>query len=90
MATPRELALRQHLTDYLDAVVPLDEFQDWLVGATWDIDETGDHAAIELTYDIKLALAEHSGGHISEDELRSELRPLLPENARARSAVASA
>ena len=82
--------LRQHLTEYLHDDVPLDDFKDWLVGATWDIDETGDPAAIELTYDIKLALAEHSGGRISENELRSELQPLAPMASQARSAVATA
>ncbi len=90
MSSPHASDLRQHLTEYLNGDVSLDDFKYWLVGATWDIDETGDPAAIELTYDIKLALAEHSGGHISEDELRSELQPLAPMVAQARSAAATA
>jgi hypothetical protein len=87
MSSLRVSDLRQHLTEYLDGDASLDDFKDWLVGATWDIDETGDAAAIELTYDIKLALAEHSGGHISENELRTELRPLAPMPSRARRAA---
>jgi hypothetical protein len=54
----------------------LDEFKDWLIGATWDIDAGGDPSAIALTYGIKLALAEHSSGYVAEDELRRELASL--------------
>jgi hypothetical protein len=76
-AVPLELALREHLADYLAGAVTLDEFKDWLVGATWDVDECGDSTAIELAYEIKLALAEHSGGHATDEELRAALRDQL-------------
>ncbi len=83
MASPRELALREHLANYLADVESPDDFKDWLVGATWGIDETGDRSAIALTYDIKLALAEHSSGHSTEDELRRELQPLVTADVRS-------
>ena len=72
-----EQDLREHLAEYLAERTTLDEFKDWLVGATWDIDETGDETVTELVYEIKLALAEESSGFISERELRAELTPLV-------------
>ena len=87
MSSPRELALREHLAAFVGGDSSLAGFTDWLVGATWDIDETGDRAAIDLTYDIKLALAEHSRGHVTEDDLRRELRGVFAIDPRAPSAA---
>lgn len=76
MASPFELELRERLIGYLDGREPLDEFKHWLIGATWDIDSSGDPAAIALVYEIKLALAVHSSGYVSEDRVRRELASL--------------
>lgn len=73
MPSPLGLELRDRLGRYLDGRESLDEFKHWLIGATWDIDAGGDPAAIALTYEIKLALAEHSSGYVAEDEVRREL-----------------
>lgn len=77
MPTLRERMLRDQLAAYLSAELSLDGFKDWLVGTTWDIDESGDHGAIDLAYDIKLSLAEHSSGRTTEAELQAELHLLL-------------
>lgn len=76
MPSSLELDLRDRLGRYLDGRASLDEFKDWLIGATWDIDVGDDPAAVALTYEIKLALAEHSSGYMAEDELRRELEAL--------------
>jgi hypothetical protein len=76
-----EQSIRHRLTSYLAGNLSLDDFTEWLVGATWNIGSTGDVAASELAYSIELALAEHSSGLLTLDELRSELGALgqLPE-----------
>lgn len=76
MTSPLELAVRQHLTDYLAGNLSLDEFKDWLVGATWDVERTADADTQRLTYDIKLALAEESSGFVSTAEMDEELRSI--------------
>jgi hypothetical protein len=55
----------------------LPDFQDWLVGATWDVEEQRKPQAIDMTYEIKLALAEHSRGDISLSEVRQRLSELV-------------
>lgn len=78
---PIESAIVANLARYLADEVSLDDFKDWVVGATWDIEATDDPRAIDLTYEIKLLLAEQSGGFLSETALRWELQPLLQRTA---------
>ncbi len=76
MLTPLATEIRHHLADYLSGVISLHAFQDWLVGATWNVESADDPAATELTYSIKLVLAEHAAGDISDAELHAELGEL--------------
>jgi hypothetical protein len=71
------LVLREHVIAYLVDEVSLRDFQDRLVGATWDIEDRGDPHATDMAYEIKLALAEHSQGDISLQELREQLGDLV-------------
>ncbi len=57
----------------------LDAFTAWIVGASWNIENTGDVGASPLAYAIELALAEYSSGFLTLDELRSELRHISRE-----------
>lgn len=77
--TERESAIRHQLGAYLSDAMSLDVFTAWLVGASWNIEQTGDVGASQLAYAIELALAEHSGGFLTLDELRSELRNISRE-----------
>ena len=54
----------------------LDEFEDWLVQHSWDMQRDSDHASQQLVGKIELALAEYSNGHLSESELRQHLKNL--------------
>jgi hypothetical protein len=67
------IAIRERVNSFLAGDLTLLQFQDWLVANTWDVEEQGDPHATDLTYEIKLALAEHSRGDISEDELRERM-----------------
>ncbi|MBX3278529.1 MAG: hypothetical protein KF868_11060 [Acidobacteria bacterium] len=71
-----DLEIRQHLIDYLTEKVTIQEFQEWFVPATWDIDQTDNQSAKDLANDIELALAEFTSGHLDEEELHRELLPL--------------
>jgi hypothetical protein len=67
-------AIRDRIIALLTGEISLPEFQDWLVGATWDVEALGDSEAIDLSYDVKLALAELSCGDIDLTEFRERLR----------------
>lgn len=71
-----ETTIRSHLDAYLSDALSLEGFTAWLVGATWNIDNTGDEAATELAFAIELALAEHTSGLTTLVELRQALRGL--------------
>ena len=74
--TERESAIRCQLGAYLSDAMSLDEFTAWLVGASWNIEQTGDIGASQLAYAIELALAEHSSGLLTLEELRRALQDL--------------
>ena|SRR5215212_950859 len=71
-----EAKIRHCLVSFLTGDISLDEFTAWLVGATWNIENTGDVEASNLAYAIELSLAEHSSGLLNLEELQSVLRGL--------------
>jgi hypothetical protein len=71
-----EAAIRHQLVSYLSNRVSLDEFTAWLVGATWNIDPLSEPEASQLAYAIELALAEHTSGLLTREQLRAELQSL--------------
>lgn len=72
-------AIHEQIIAYLAGKQGLPTFHDWLVGATWDIEERGEPLAVDLTYEVKLALAEYSRGDISLPALRGRLGALVEE-----------
>ncbi|MGH2616411.1 MAG: hypothetical protein ACRDJC_14300 [Thermomicrobiales bacterium] len=72
-----ERAVRERLAAYLAGETALDEFKSWLVTATWELDHTQPSSGIRFANEIKLVLAEHSGGYRSDGELRDSLIELL-------------
>jgi hypothetical protein len=73
MADSLAIAIRERVDAFLAGDLTLPQFQEWLVANTWDVEERGDPHATDLTYEIKLALAEHSRGDISGHELRDRM-----------------
>lgn len=65
------------IASLLKSAVSLADFEDWIAGHTWNVRESGDEAAILLAHSVELRLSEHSGGHLSEQQLRRELALLL-------------
>jgi hypothetical protein len=73
--------VREHVISFLADELTLPEFQDWLVGATWDVEARREPNIVDVVYEIKLALAEHSRGDISMPDVRERLRALVEATA---------
>ena len=69
--------IRDKISRYLSTDISLDEFEDWLVQHSWNMQQDSDEEAQNLAAAVELRLAEHSSGHLSAFELREELRSLL-------------
>jgi len=70
-----DLDIRSNLAAWELGLIELEAFEDWFIGATWDISKSGNEAAIMLTKEIDLRLAEHTNGHWTEQELKLKLAP---------------
>ena len=69
--------IRNELAMSLAGILPLDDFEDWFVQNTWNIQNTGSKAAEVLTFAIEELLSEYTSGHIPENRLREELAQVL-------------
>jgi hypothetical protein len=69
--------IRNELAFYLAGVLPLDDFEDWFVPNTWNVQNTGSKAAEVLTFAIEELLSEYTGAHIPENKLREDLMRIL-------------
>ena len=70
-------SMRDQVVALLADQTSLLEFKDWLVGATWDIEQHADPEAIDLAYSSKLALPELTRGDIGEAAFRERMRALV-------------
>lgn len=77
MEVRRDLEIRARLAEYLAGQISLDQFQQWFVPATWDIESAGDSAASDVAHEVQLRLAEFSDDHWTEQELHRRLSPLI-------------
>ena len=77
MSAELELDIHNHLVRYLSGEISLDEFRDWFDPATWEVDPVGATSASQLAGEVELRLAEFSNGHLTEEDLRAKLRPLV-------------
>jgi hypothetical protein len=69
--------IRNELAFSLAGILPLDDFEDWFVQNTWNIQNTGSKAAEVLTFAIEELLSEYTSGHIPEKKLREDLMQIL-------------
>lgn len=75
----REAEVRERLAAVIEELLPLPEFEDWLIQASWNMHRDSDPSAQDLVSAVELALSEYSSGHVSLAELRSELASFLDE-----------
>lgn len=72
-----DFEIRDHLAAYLAREISPHDFENWFFPKTWDVDQTGDPALVDLVYEIKLNWAEFSNGDWTEEELRRMLSLLV-------------
>jgi hypothetical protein len=73
MPRPTFVQVREHLQAYLLGIESLPDFHLWFVG--WR--RANPNVSDALTHDIDLRLAEYTGGHWTEPQLRGKLLELL-------------
>lgn len=76
---PIDVQIRTNLARYLAGEMTLDEFEDWFVPATWDIERRDNPAAESLTAAILLALSECNGDERDANIRNLRLQPILSE-----------
>jgi len=77
MTNAIDLEIRNWLARSLNGDISLHDFEDWFVPVSWDIEQTHNSRANELAGEVELRLAEYTNDDWTEDELRSELQPLV-------------
>ena len=77
MADSLAFDIRAWVTAFLAGELTLPQFQEWLVARTWNVEGHGAPMTTDVTYEIKLALAEHGRGDISQNELHRRLRDAI-------------
>lgn len=69
-------AVRDHLRLFLSGVEPLDDFEDWLVAASWNLHRQADLDLKRLVGAVELRLAEYSADHLDLEALKHEFQML--------------
>jgi hypothetical protein len=69
--------VRTELARYLAGEISLGEFVELFLPLSWTTSAGEEHAVGDLLHEIELRLAEHSNGHLTEDELREHLSRLF-------------
>ena len=70
-------SVRAQIVALLKGQLSLDDFEDWIVGSSWNVLQNVDPELRQLVGAIELRLAEHSSGHLDEPDLFAELQALL-------------
>jgi hypothetical protein len=76
-----EAQIQQQLFGYLIRELSLNQFEDWLVGQSWNMHRDSNKAAQRLVGAIELRLAEYSNDHLTDDALERELKGLMAPSA---------
>ena len=81
-------SLRAQLRRYIEDEIEWEELDGWLFPLTWR--DEGEEEVLSLAWKVQLLLFESSGGHLTDEELRAELRPLAGMDADAPSPTPAA
>jgi hypothetical protein len=65
--------IKKQIQQYLAQSIDLDQLEDWLVSASWNMHQHAPADAQEMASALELRFAEYSCGHLSESDLRHEL-----------------
>ena len=70
--------IQSHLSRYLSNTTTLQEFRNWFDDESWGLAAEPDSQARRMAGGIELRIAEFTSSHLTEDELRKLLTPLVP------------
>jgi hypothetical protein len=71
-----DLEIYAWIARYLNGSANLDEFEDWFVPATWEVERSGNLPAVDVANPVRAALAELSADAMDESEFRALLASL--------------
>ena len=70
--------VRDQISRYLSNEIGLDQFEDWFVENTWNVQKWGDPDLQDLVFHVESELSEYSGSEkLSETSLRNRLLPMV-------------
>ena len=69
--------IRNQIASYLLSEIDLDQFEDWFVQNTWNVQKWGDPYLQDLVFAVESELSEYSGSNLSEASLRNRLMPMV-------------
>ncbi len=72
-----ESKLRNDVIRLVEGKLSLDDFEDCFVAESWNMHQSNSPSAVALASAIELRLAEYSSGHLSEEDMKSELSKLV-------------
>lgn len=67
--------IRDRLASYVANEIPFEQFEDWLLGHSWNLHRDSSEAAQKLVHEIKSAIYEYLDGDIEEPDLKLLLSP---------------
>ena len=76
---PHEFA--RGIMQYLNREIPREEFEDWFVGASWNVHKWGARGLSDAVWEIEAALTRYHAHTITESQLR-EILVLIVERLR--------
>lgn len=71
-----DLQIHAWIARYLSGTASLEQFEDWFIPATWEVERSGNLPAAEVATPIRTALAELSADPADELEFRALLASL--------------
>ncbi len=74
MLAPIAYDVRDHVIAFVSGEVDAAALSQWVVEAMDAVDAADDPDTVQLFYRIYNRVSEHTGGHLSEDDLRGALR----------------
>lgn len=69
--------IREQVSDVLSGARSLEDFEDWIASSSWNVLRHADVDVRQLVGAIELRLAEHSSGHLDDNDLFAELQTLV-------------
>jgi len=71
------IELQKGIEEYLQGLVALDDFEDWIARESWNIHKDSDAIVQRIAYAVELRLAEYDDEHLPLAELRQELSEMM-------------